>query len=217
MATWIHFIGKSYYKTPSAFTTEAAQLGVSRRISRQQAQQMHFKDTVLVCMWDGKKEAAKVFGQFTVRRLFGEGIMEHLAEGEVELDDTHAGTVVHRGCGSFVLGGAAVLQDGLDIPDVLSRLPAGQDVSGLMIGGPFEACTPYWLKDLTHRQGFRLVNGPELAAAVDAGFTRAKCPVVRGQFYRWPEDPAELTPEEHAEVARLIVEVEQYHRRDEVA
>jgi hypothetical protein len=213
MKTWLHFIGRSYYSTPTRFLREAQRLGVSRRISLQQARAMRYGDVVLLAQWDGKRQVAQVFGQFIVASLYGTGLGDLLQEEEREVVSATP-VMVERECGHFTCGGIVTSQ--VDIPELLARVDESQPVNNLMVGGTLTRFAPYSLKDIHHRQGFREINAAELATAVAAGFQRAKCPVIRGQFYVWEEHAATpdiLLPEERQAVESLIYEVEQYHRK----
>lgn len=211
---WLHFVGKSFYGSPAAFAAEAAQYGVSRRISLQQAKQVRYGDIVILCQWDKTRSGARVFGSFVVNRLYGSGLAGLLDEEEGE--DTwreDAGGVVVRACGSFTV--VCTMTTTVDIPELLLRVTPTTPVGDLMIGGRFAPCEPYLLKDIPHRQGFRRMNAVELEQARRAGMARAKrCPVVRGQFYVWADEIDRLTASERETVDGLIYEVEHYAKRE---
>ena len=158
--------------------------GVSRRVSQQQARAMRYGDRVLLAQWDAARKTSRVFGAFTVESLYGEGLSALFRDGE-EVVACGSGFSVMRECGKFKVGGSFVCP--VDIPELLARVDEQHPVSTLMVGGMFEATKPYQLKDIAHRQGFRRIDAEGLARAVEEGFQRAECPVIRGQFYVWDD------------------------------
>jgi hypothetical protein len=211
MQTWLHFVGKNFYETPRQFAREAAQHGVSRRVAWQQACAMRFGDRVLLAQWDPRRNGAYVFGEFTLSNLFGAGLDALLADEERCCVSRSAQTV-ERECGMFVVATICALPKRLDIPDLLARATDPTTIGNLMVGGTYKPLTPYILKDIRHRQGFRLLDAALLDSAVTAGFERARCPVIRGQFYQW-ETPVVLRAEERQLVDGLVYEIEHYRTK----
>lgn len=69
MTTWLHFVGRSYYKSELRFVREAERYGVTRRVSLAVLRSMAWGDRVLLVTRSGASSV--VFGQFTVTRLSG--------------------------------------------------------------------------------------------------------------------------------------------------
>jgi len=176
---WLHFIGKTYWKSEAAFSRECKKYGVSRRVSLSTLKQMEFGDTVLTAMWDGKKTI--VFGKFTLDRVYftKPQTMALIDENLVETNIQHS--LVSRGCGRYI----AVSETNVDVPlqEVVKAAAATEDM--LMIGGDFEKLSPrFILKNVPHRLGFRAFD---IENATSTKLNAKGEPVLYGQFYRDPK------------------------------
>ena len=105
MASWMHFIGKSYYKTIHRFKKEAEQYGITRRVSLigSGAANMSWGDMVICLQKEGESPSYSVFCEFPITRFVGvsepgrkllaeDYRMEQLTDDEEE---------VTRECGSY--------------------------------------------------------------------------------------------------------------------
>lgn len=189
MNAWLHFIGRSYYSIAS-FAREAKKVGVSRRIGRQTLCKMNFGDRIVLAQWDGKKAVA--FGYFHLSAVGGlpsevtaKGLEKH--GGELA---AFGGSLVSRGCGSYVLGNLYTTKANVrEICDVIEQ--ASPDAL-LMIEGQLKVFpavpVPHkyvYLTRIPHRQGFRLFDWGGFVRAVaewQPGF-KSKYPALKSQFY----------------------------------
>jgi len=197
MKTWLHFVGKSFYKL-DAFVQEACRYGVSRRVARNVLEKMHFGDRVLLAQHTGK--GAIVFGEFTIRQIFGlsEAASARVHERfETKVVDSEP-MPVERECGSYMVTGATIIKN-VDIPDILSVCQDLKDIGKLMIGGQLRLINPrYILASIDHRMGFREINYQGVQEALQNEKKRkeskhVKDPIhkIDGQFYVFKDTPEE--------------------------
>lgn len=216
MQTWLHFVGRQYY-TRRSFIREAEQYGVSRRVSLRELKRMNWRDRVVVAIMEGK--SAVVFGRFEIERLAGLSAAAQAAIREAlggEIVD-EGGGLVKRGCGMYYQGPTFVTPASLpEIAGLLEELKAqGVDIGRPMVAGAFTETPSVRLKDVPHRQGFRLFDYEKFrAAAAEALYKQALAdkrgmPAVRGQFYAEPALAEEATGGE-------IQAAENYRRKEEI-
>lgn len=122
MAKWSHYIGGKY--TEASFIEEALEQGISRRVSAQQAQKMHYGDVVACLSWRNGRPV--VFAEFAVSQLFlpddvstvltaqldEEGCISEASEG--------GGGAVNKKCGSYMESCTHTVS-GIDIPEIVAR------------------------------------------------------------------------------------------------
>ncbi len=204
MASWLHFVGKKYWKSPAKFIREAKRYGVSRRISLLQLEQMAWGDTVMLAQWDGSSVA---FGQFRIERVTGLS-PEVIAEiqnqyGAEEVDP--GGYHVERECGSYIAGpGYTTRATITQIGYVIEKLGW---TGPLMVAGPFDVLEVRYngpdgqelterpfrarLKDIPHRMGFRRFDYDrflaesrlQLEARARGEIANRGLVTLKGQFY----------------------------------
>jgi hypothetical protein len=197
MTTWLHFVGRSYYKSATRFVREAQHYGVTRRVSLAVLKQMSWGDRVLLAQLAGV--SGVIFGQFTITKLSGfsadgAAAFAKALGDRVEVVTYPAPRRVERGCGSYVVHGEARVRD-CTVAEVTAALSGVENVGKLMVGGTFEPLDVGWvtplvdgrvrLKDVPHSQGFRPFAYDEFKSEVVAWLhTRpGKVPGLRGFFY----------------------------------
>lgn len=179
MSDWIHYIGKKYY-TMNSFAKEAAQHGVTRRVSLNVAKRMSWGDRIYTAMLDGK--TGVIFGSFIISKLTGlstEVTTQLEKEYESKLVD-EGGDIVLRGCGEYIEGDTHTIKRELpDIIDCLSQMSIDdKDIGNPMVGGLFQTASKIRLMDIPFRQGFRTIDAKALLHSASANGGR-----VNGQFY----------------------------------
>lgn len=196
MNTWLHFVGRKYYPTPEKFLSEAEAVGITRRVSLQVMQKMRWNDRVVLAQKKGKTPV--VFAQFFIDTLSGitrdamQVVLNVSPIGDIEVvEEDLEHKEIERGCGMYEITEQYTLKTAANTP--LSEIAhalmlaknSGADIGKPMIGGTCAEELPLTrLKDVPHRQGFRLFDWDEYEsaqAAADNGGPRL--PVVHGQFY----------------------------------
>lgn len=207
MSDWINFIGRKYYPTPEAFTSEAERLGVTRRVSRSIIKTVSYGD-VVHCAMVNKKGNADIFGSFVVTRLSGLSraemlklIIEQADSVELPEPDGPEPELTERGCGEYVAADPIVADMSIaDIIDAIAGVPDG-DKGKLMIGGVF---VPHeivgTLRDVGQRQGIRRFDYRAFSVARDNLLRNAITPDVAGKFYAAPGEPGQARGEIQAVV-----------------
>jgi len=208
--TWLHFVGRSYWKDIPKFEREARKYGVSRRVSLRDLKRMAWDDRVVLAQWQGK---AVAFGQFTITRISGLGAEvrdEVLKRYGGWLIDA-GGAFVERECGSYYTGPCFVVS--ASVADVASVIEEKGYTGPLMVSGPYRPLTfdllrepaaprlhcrwskdgpPFVvrarvvLRDVPHRQGFRAFDWRAFCEAVEEELCNPNgrgMVAVRGQFY----------------------------------
>ncbi len=209
MTTWLHFIGRGYYKSRRTFEREALEYGVTRRVSLQQLKAMEFGDRVLLAMRDGK--SAVVFGEFMIDRLSGlssEAAAEIAGEFNASaVDSPDVGRKISRGCGSYVIG--FVWAVSASLKDLADKIKDCDDRGKPMVGGNFRPRQLVRLKKIPHRQGFRAFDYgsfmEDVALATQYSVDSKHLTAVRS-FYYTTADGEATTPE------GLIQQVQHYER-----
>lgn len=207
---WLHYIGKNYYGT-GAFAREAKKYGVTRRAAPNVLRQMKYGDLVLSAQWDGRKGV--VFGFFEVATLTGLSPEAVAAVREkIGLKQVGAGGyIVRRKCGQYVAGPTYAVSEEIDIPDVIAAA-GGVPLGKPMVGGEWRDLFPFYIA-VPHRQGFRRIDMRKLLAALEVrGGERNAHLIAKGQFYVFGQEANE-TPKD---VKRLVGEVKDYHRAEEL-
>lgn len=211
---WLHFIGQKYY-TRKRFVDEARRYGITRRVSLQVLRSMDWDDTVLLAIVEGKTPV--MFGQFQVTRLSGiSKIARQALEaffGVKKISD--GGTMVVRGCGSYLAGPSYQIDASLpEIAEFLDGIQRnGHDIGKLMVGGTFQELSHPMvrLKKIPFRQGFRTFDyerfledlRPQLPVQGN------KLPAVSGQYYIFNHTP-------DRDPGGTVEEVYDYFRREEL-
>lgn len=220
MTTWLHFIGRTYYKNTSRFEREAARYGITRRVALATLRKMEWGDRVLLAQRDGASTV--VFGQFTIEKLSGlspeagKAVRDALGD---KLDYTPFDTPqrVERGCGTYTVTGVFSVRE-TTLAQLVAAVEKAEDPGKLMVGGTF---APLFadggrvsllvervrLKDVPHAQGFRPFAYDEWRSeVVSAIHARPGKPVaLRGHFYG-------KTDHERAVAAGLAELVDDYRR-----
>ncbi len=192
MKTWIHFIGKEYYKTPREFINEAKAVGVTRRVSRKQLRQMNYGDRVMLAMNDGKSSI--LIGKFIVSVISGMSSEESamLADEVTLIPVSAGGMVVNRGCGSYCQGPTFVMKERKSISEVLDIVEEAKEKGKMMVGGEYQPVKKVRLKSMRLSRGFRPFNYEKFLAASQNKQT------VSGFFYMKGEDSGNvITLDEH--------------------
>ena len=219
MASWMDFIGKSYY-TIDKFIAEAKKYGVTRRIGTVMLDSMSWGDEVICLQKEKGLKSYSVFMVYPITRIVGiseeaRAIMADEDELQMQLiDDEHQ--EVARECGSYeTVGTYAVDVPLVDIAKRLKQLhKEGIDVGKLMIGCyPQDVSVvtePYPLLDgFEQRQGFRPYNAQKFWKDVNMAKLSGKKRVkMHGTYY--------LTPELTEESDGFIETVEGYTRKEEM-
>jgi len=190
---WLHFIGRSYY-TPKAFLSEAAKLGVCRRIDVRILKSMNLGDVVLCAQ--GGANGSKLLGAFIIQGLGGlsEEAGNLIAKSLGLISLPAAPVLVERRCGQYWLtcsywGKFTCRQ----IAENLSSLKQ----KGIGIGNPSIIGELLPLENLgippieirmtiPFRPGFRPFDLEKLLSNIEEQLTRrptAKRITVRGQFF----------------------------------
>jgi hypothetical protein len=221
MTTWLHFIGKTYYKNTSRFEREAARYGITRRVALATLRKMEWGDRVLLAQRDGASTI--VFGQFTIEKLSGLSAAAGAAVREAlgdRLDYTPFDTPqrVERGCGTYTVTGVFSVRE-TSLAQLVAAVEKAEDPGKLMVGGRYAplfadangvAVLPVErvrLKSVPHAQGFRPFAYDEWRSeVVSAIHARPGKPVaLRGHFYG-------QTDHERAVDAGLAELVDDYRR-----
>lgn len=179
MKTWLHFIGKSYYPTITAFEKEAREVGITRVIPKKTLEQMSYGDRVLLAQWETPKKGkahALIFGEFYISTVSGIGqtvldIFTHVYPWTL-LD--MGGRRIERGCGSYMAGPTvAFTQDAPSPGDIVNAVKAAKSDDKLMVGGRYiQHPKKVRMKNLPHSQGAREFDYERWRMAVAAGVPR---------------------------------------------
>lgn len=112
MNSWLTYVGGKY--TPEKFLKEAARVGSTRRVSRQQVQSMAFGDQVIFCYLPkkGKDRTPVAFATMRIASIVLGGVLGELVINALEATEWAervSGDPVHieRECGSYTLSSAA--------------------------------------------------------------------------------------------------------------
>lgn len=176
---YLHWIGKKYY-TMNSFAKEAAQHGVTRRVSLQTAKKMSWGDRIYTAMLDGK--TGVIFGSFIISKLSGLS-----AEVTTQLEDKYesklvdeGGDVILRGCGEYIECDTHAIKRKLpDIIELLLQMSIDdKDIGNPMVSGSFQTASKIRLIDIPFRQGFRTIDAKALLHEASANGNK-----VKGQFY----------------------------------
>jgi len=193
---WIHWIGKSYYKTPLKFIKESQLQGITRRVAPKVLAKMNWDEPVYCIQKESGKKWGSVYLRYRITRLSGLSIeaQEKLAElYDVQMVDP-GGDEVSRECGDYVTGATYTISGAAlsEIGQLLVAMnAAGGDIGQPMIGcgrEGFDILEKPWatLNGVPFRPGFRPFNDMLFHTMVaDMRQQRpGKRPIIKGQqFY----------------------------------
>jgi len=211
MASWIHWIGKSYY-TIHKFTEEALRIGVSRRVSLDVIESMTYGDTVSCVQKPHGYKSGAIFLEFPIHAITGlsKQAMDAICDKYDHRIADVGGEVVDRGCGGYITGMTYIVDaDMSEIAGVLNKAKReGVDLGEPMIGCRPEAVQVVYkpfplLLDVPFRQGFRLYDRDEVfsLAAARRILQPKKRPQLKGQFYV-ENGPKDTAPQVDVQVVR---------------
>ncbi len=129
------YVGGFY--SMEGFIEEAAETGVSRRVSPGTARRLSFGDRVITCSWRSGSPVA--FAEFSIRQVYLEADVAALVGLELEADGRAryiegAAVSVNRECGSFEVGGGWEVDAGLG--EIAERVCEVTNEPWFMVGGP---------------------------------------------------------------------------------
>lgn len=195
--SWLHWIGKTYYKDSAVFTAEASHQGVTRRVALHTLKRMEWHDMVCCIQKEGQRKYGSIFLEFPIAKLSGLSAeasvrlseLEEVRINEMELEQPQA---VARGCGSYLL--AAIWEiSGIELSTIGRYLEQWQKEDGMDIGKPMIGCAPYqvtvgiapliMLKDVPFRMGFRTIDREKMQIDAFDMISDGKNPILRGQYY----------------------------------
>jgi hypothetical protein len=200
---WLHYVGGFY--TPKKFISEARKFGITRRIAPNVAKTTYYGDHVILLDW--RQGSPVAFAEFVIDKIAADHeimqavTMQLKEQGHIVEERAPAGSggvsQVDRECGSFTLGGGAVVDDETTIKDIVEK---GQKVA------VEKGAAPKWM-----------IGGWLTRVFVPPLALEPKPPFSRG-FLRVPGNPFSSNG---AAPERMVISVENYrkraHKRERVA
>lgn len=203
MASWIHWIGKSYY-TIHKFTEEALRIGVSRRVSLSVIETMTYGDIVSCVQKPHGYKSGVIFLEFPIHAITGlsKEAMDAICDKHDHRIAEMGGEVVDRGCGGYITGMTYIVD--ADMGQIAGVLKIAK-AEGVDLGQPMIGCRPEavqvvekpfpLLPDIPFRQGFRQYDREVVRSLTESRRSKdpKKRPQLKGQFYveTGPKDQAE--------------------------
>jgi len=201
MASWMHFIGKNYYRTIHKFRKEAEQYGITRRVSLigAGAANMSWGDMVICLQREGESKSYSVFCEFPITRFVGlsEPGRKLLAEDYAMKQTSDEPEKVDKECGSYETEGSWQIQAPLsEMAKKLQGAKKDMDIGKCMVGCYPEDITwlekPYpKIQGFTQTRGFRAYNREQYQADLMVKRMTHKRTVLQGTYYTKVEKPEE--------------------------
>uniref|UniRef100_A0A6M3L1S3 Uncharacterized protein n=2 Tax=viral metagenome TaxID=1070528 RepID=A0A6M3L1S3_9ZZZZ len=196
---YLHFIGKSYYKTPTMFIREALKYGVNRRVAPNLFKRMRLGDRIFLAQ--GDKKNSRIFGFFIFTSITGlnHDLIDRMRDKGLIADTPTRGSSlgnVERGCGSYTVSASYRISNPTQLMEELTQLD-GKELGPLMIGGLFYSLEETRIRSLYRvdhicanipfQQGFRPFDADGFFAEYERQVLSGRRNIrIIGMFYAKP-------------------------------